>query len=89
MPCPNTPTATSRRTAKSTQRVLSLPRFAHAKPQSTCGTGRNACATKPTLHVRPYTPADLDALRRIHARQGFDYAFPDLGDPIFISKLVI
>jgi hypothetical protein len=39
--------------------------------------------------VRPYTPADLDALRRIHARQGFDYAFPDLDDPIFISKLVI
>ena len=41
------------------------------------------------MHVRPYTSADLDALRRIHARQGFDYAFPDLGDPIFISKLVI
>jgi hypothetical protein len=41
------------------------------------------------MQVRPYTPADLDALRRIHARQGFDYAFPDLADPIFISKLVI
>jgi len=41
------------------------------------------------MHVRAYTPADLDALHRIHARQGFDYAFPDLADPIFISKLVI
>ena len=39
--------------------------------------------------IRPYTEADLDALRRIHAQQGFDYAFPDLADPIFISKLVV
>ena len=39
--------------------------------------------------VREYTPADLDALRRIHARQGFDYGFPDLADPIFVSKLVV
>jgi len=41
------------------------------------------------MHVRAYTPADLEALHRIHARQGFDYAFPNLADPIFISKLVI
>jgi hypothetical protein len=39
--------------------------------------------------VREYTEADLDALRRMHARQGFDYAFPDIADPIFISKLVV
>jgi hypothetical protein len=39
--------------------------------------------------VREYTPDDLDALRHIHARQGFDYAFPELADPIFISKLVV
>ncbi|MGA3294316.1 MAG: hypothetical protein ABSE45_10095 [Candidatus Acidiferrales bacterium] len=39
--------------------------------------------------VREYTPADLDALRRMHASQGFDYGFPDLADPIFISKLVV
>jgi hypothetical protein len=39
--------------------------------------------------VREYTPADLDALRHMHARQGFDYAFPDLADPIFVSKLVV
>jgi len=39
--------------------------------------------------VRPYTEADLNTLRRMHARQGFDYPFPDLADPIFISKLVV
>jgi hypothetical protein len=39
--------------------------------------------------IREYTPADLDALRRMHASQGFDYAFPDLSDPIFISKLIL
>jgi hypothetical protein len=41
------------------------------------------------MRIREYTPADLDALRRMHARQGFDYAFPDLADPIFVSKLVV
>ena len=39
--------------------------------------------------VREYTPADLDALRRMHAQQGFDYDFPDLADPLFLSKLVL
>ena len=39
--------------------------------------------------VRPYTEADLDALRRMHALQGFDYAFPDLANPLFVSKLVV
>ena len=39
--------------------------------------------------IREYTPADLDALRRMHASQGFEYAFPDLADPIFVSKLVV
>jgi hypothetical protein len=41
------------------------------------------------LIVRDYIPADLSALRLIHARQGFDYKFPDLADPIFVSKLVM
>lgn len=41
------------------------------------------------MHIRPYTDADLDALRRAHASQGFDYPFPDLSDPIFVSKLVL
>jgi hypothetical protein len=39
--------------------------------------------------IREYTPADLDALRRMHASQNFNYAFPDLSDPIFISKLIL
>lgn len=41
------------------------------------------------MRIREYTPADLESLRRIHARQGFDYAFPNLRDPIFVSKLVV
>jgi len=39
--------------------------------------------------IREYTESDLDALRRMHARQAFDYAFPDIADPIFVSKLVV
>ena len=39
--------------------------------------------------VRAYHESDLDALRRMHASQGFDYPFPDLADPIFVSKLVV
>jgi hypothetical protein len=38
--------------------------------------------------VREYKASDLDALRRMHASQGFEYPFPDLADPIFVSKLV-
>jgi hypothetical protein len=39
--------------------------------------------------IREYSPADLAALKTMHTRQGFDYPFPDLADPIFISKLVV
>jgi hypothetical protein len=39
--------------------------------------------------VREYTNGDLDALRSMHTRQGFDYAFPNLRDPIFVSKLIV
>ena len=41
------------------------------------------------MRIREYTDADLEPLRRMHARQGFDYAFPDVRDPIFVSKLVL
>jgi hypothetical protein len=41
------------------------------------------------MRIREYTEADLDSLQRMHAQQGFDYAFPDLCDPIFVSKLVL
>jgi|SRR5579875_497609 len=39
--------------------------------------------------IREYTDADLDALLAMHRAQGFDYPFPDLRDPIFVSKLVL
>jgi hypothetical protein len=39
--------------------------------------------------IRPYTDADFDALPRAHAGPGFAYPFPDLRDPIFVSKLVL
>lgn len=39
--------------------------------------------------VREYREGDLDALRSIHAAQGFDYALPDLRNPLFVTKLVL
>jgi hypothetical protein len=39
--------------------------------------------------IREYNEGDLDALRRMHAAQGFGYPFPDLANPLFISKLVL
>jgi hypothetical protein len=41
------------------------------------------------VKIREYCDADLAALRAMHASQGFDYEFPDLRDPIFLSKLVL
>ncbi|HKW64572.1 MAG TPA: hypothetical protein VJN89_18620 [Candidatus Acidoferrum sp.] len=39
--------------------------------------------------VREYKETDLGALRAIHAAQGFDYALPDLRNPLFVTKLVL
>jgi hypothetical protein len=39
--------------------------------------------------IREYTENDLDALRLIHSAQGFDYALPDLSNPLFVTKLVL
>jgi hypothetical protein len=41
------------------------------------------------MRVREYTASDLNALRAIHASQGFDYALPDLSNPLFVTKLVL
>ena len=41
------------------------------------------------MRIRQYMPADLDALRRMHASQGFGYPLPDLDSPMFVSKLVL
>jgi hypothetical protein len=39
--------------------------------------------------IREYMPADFDALRRMHAAQGFGYPLPDLDSPLFVTKLVL
>jgi len=39
--------------------------------------------------VREYKESDLDALRAIHAAQAFDYALPDLRNPLYVTKLVL
>jgi hypothetical protein len=41
------------------------------------------------MHIREYQESDLAALRAIHAAQGFDYALPDLRNPLFVTKLVL
>ncbi len=41
------------------------------------------------MHIREYQESDLVALRAIHAAQGFDYALPDLCNPLFVTKLVL
>jgi len=41
------------------------------------------------MQVRAYTDADFEALRAMHAAQGFGYAFPDLGDPLFLVRSVV
>jgi len=39
--------------------------------------------------VREYQDSDLAQLRAIHAAQGFDYALPDLSNPLFVTKKVL
>jgi hypothetical protein len=39
--------------------------------------------------VREFHESDLAALRALHSAQGFDYAFPDLRNPLFLTKLVL
>ena len=39
--------------------------------------------------IREYHESDLHALRAIHAAQGFDYALPDLSNPLFVTRLVL
>jgi len=41
------------------------------------------------MQVRAYTEADLQALRAMHAAQGFGYGFPDLNDPLFLVRSVV
>jgi hypothetical protein len=39
--------------------------------------------------IREYRQSDLTHLRAIHTAQGFDYALPDLTNPLFVTKLVL
>ena len=41
------------------------------------------------MQIREYQERDLAALRAIHAAQGFEYALPDLSNPLFVTKLVL
>jgi hypothetical protein len=40
------------------------------------------------MRIREYAPADLKTLEQMHASQSFDYKFPDLENPLFVSKLI-
>lgn len=41
------------------------------------------------MRLREYSPSDLDALRAIHGRQGFAYPFPDVSNPLFLTKVIL
>jgi hypothetical protein len=41
------------------------------------------------MQIREYQESDLAPLRALHSAQGFDYAFPDLRNPLFVTKLVL
>jgi hypothetical protein len=41
------------------------------------------------MQVREYKESDLAQLKAIHASQRFDYTFPDLSNPLFVTKLVL
>jgi hypothetical protein len=41
------------------------------------------------MRIRNYEEGDLESLRAIHAAQGFDYALPDLSNPLFVTKLIL
>ena len=41
------------------------------------------------MNIRAYNDGDLDALRSMHAAQGFGYALPDLSDPLLLVRAVV
>jgi hypothetical protein len=41
------------------------------------------------MQIREYHDSDRTALRQIHAAQNFPYAFPDLSNPLFLTKIVL
>jgi hypothetical protein len=47
------------------------------------------CPSLAFMQIREYQESDLATLRAIHGTQGFDYALPDLRNPLFVTKLVL
>ncbi len=41
------------------------------------------------MRICEYAPEDEAALRALHVAQNFGYDFPDLRDPLFVTKLVL
>lgn len=41
------------------------------------------------MRVRQYNPADEQQLILLHAKQGLDYALPNLNDPLFAVRVLI
>ena len=39
--------------------------------------------------IREYADADIDALRAMHAAQGFAYALPDPANPLFLIRAIV
>lgn len=52
-------------------------------------TAAGRTTTQQFMRVREYHQSDLQALRAMHAAQGFDYPLPDLSAPLFVTKLVL
>jgi hypothetical protein len=38
--------------------------------------------------IRDYAATDIEAIKELHKAQGFDYALPDLSNPLFLVKKV-
>lgn len=41
------------------------------------------------MRIRTYTEADMPALQRMHAKHAEYYNFPNLENPLFVSKIVV
>jgi len=41
------------------------------------------------MRIREFAPADLEILYQMYRQQGFNYEFPNVSDPLFVSKLVM
>jgi len=52
-------------------------------------SGDKFAALQSLMLVREYRESDLEQLRAIHTRQGFDYALPDLSNPLFVTRKIL